>query len=154
MRRWRRCVNFAATSRRRCTARRSLSESCPVRNGSASILAVATPSCTARLTPTPPTGDIACAASPRHSSPVRYHRVSLLTSRSEEHTSALQSRFALSCRRRSLRSSPTRRSSDLSSLHSAEVVERKLPGSQWLSQYPGGGYTILYGKIDSHPADR
>ena len=44
----------------------------------ASRLAVATASCTARLTPTPPTGDIACAASPMQSNPGRVQRFSRL----------------------------------------------------------------------------
>src|SRR5699024_12746184 len=90
----------------------------PTRRSSdlASIRAAATPSRTARYTPTPPSGDIACAASPMHSKPSRCHLVSRfiliskhLTSshvnslsdclvagtRSEEHTSELQSRFDL-----------------------------------------------------------
>ncbi len=37
------------------------------------ILAAATASCMARLIPTPPTGDMACAASPMHSKPSVYH---------------------------------------------------------------------------------
>ena len=43
-------------------------------SGCARMLAAATASCTARLTPTPPTGDIACAASPMQSRPGRYQR--------------------------------------------------------------------------------
>ena len=45
----------------------------PFRNGPESMLAVATASWTARSTPTPPIGDIACAASPMQSRPGRYH---------------------------------------------------------------------------------
>ena len=43
----------------------------PRRSGSHRMFAAATASCTARFTPTPPIGDIACAASPMHSSPGR-----------------------------------------------------------------------------------
>ena len=52
--------------------------------GAASMLAAATASWIARLMPTPPTGDIACAASPMQSRPGRYHcrRRSTLTVRS------------------------------------------------------------------------
>src|SRR5258707_10358775 len=53
---------------------------------------VATASWIARLMPTPPTGDMACAASPIHSNPGLDH------ARSEEHTSELQSRQYLVCR--------------------------------------------------------
>ncbi len=45
----------------------------PARSGAARRLAAATASCIARLMPTPPTGDIACAASPMHSRPGRCH---------------------------------------------------------------------------------
>ena len=41
----------------------------PARRGAVSRFAVATASWTARLIPTPPTGDMACAASPMQSSP-------------------------------------------------------------------------------------
>src|SRR5699024_6426517 len=51
-------------------------ERLPESKGFASIRAAATPSRTARLTPTPPSGDIACAASPMHSKPYRCHLVS------------------------------------------------------------------------------
>ena len=43
-------------------------------SGSARMLAAATASCTARLMPTPPIGDIACAASPMQSRPGRCQR--------------------------------------------------------------------------------
>ena len=44
------------------------------RSGEVRMLAAATASWTARLIPTPPIGDMACAASPMHNSPARYHR--------------------------------------------------------------------------------
>ena len=47
----------------------------PSRSCAASRLAAATASWIARLMPTPPTGDIACAASPMQSRPGRYHCV-------------------------------------------------------------------------------
>ena len=57
-----------ALDRRRSSARQRRS-----RSGAASRLAAATASWIARLMPTPPTGDIACAASPMQSRPGRYH---------------------------------------------------------------------------------
>ena len=42
-------------------------------SGAASRLAAATASCTAMLMPTPPIGDIACAASPMQIRPGRHH---------------------------------------------------------------------------------
>src|SRR5438067_5342183 len=68
-----RCVTFAALSRRVCTAFRSLIFTVCVRNFAASRFAVATASWIAKLIPTPPTGDIAWATYPIHSSPSRYH---------------------------------------------------------------------------------
>ncbi len=50
--------------------------------------AVATASATARLMPTPPTGDIACAASPMHSTPSEYQRRSRLSCTSSSFTSS------------------------------------------------------------------
>ena len=52
------------------------STSSPRANGPARIFAAATASWTARLMPTPPTGDMACAASPIASSPGLHQRVS------------------------------------------------------------------------------
>jgi hypothetical protein len=46
----------------------------PCRSGDVKMLAAATASWTARLMPTPPIGDIACAASPMHNRPGRDHR--------------------------------------------------------------------------------
>src|ERR1700680_1352911 len=69
-----RCVTRVGHWRRCCTRARSSSVTAPRRSGSARILAAATASCTARLMPTPPTGDIAWAASPMHNRPGRYHR--------------------------------------------------------------------------------
>ena len=54
-------------------------DSRPSRSGAARILAAAIASCTARLTPTPPIGDIACAASPMHNRPGFHHWVSRST---------------------------------------------------------------------------
>ena len=67
------CVTRVGNSRRIWTDARSASVTRCSRNGSASSLAAATASWIARLMPTPPTGDIACAASPIHKSPGRYH---------------------------------------------------------------------------------
>lgn len=63
----------------RRSRRRSSTSTPPARNGAANRFAVATASWMARLIPTPPTGDIACAASPMHSSPGRYQRSSRST---------------------------------------------------------------------------
>ena len=60
-------------SRRFCTSSRSATETGPSLNFSASRFAVATASCSARLIPTPPAGDIAWALSPMQSSPSRHH---------------------------------------------------------------------------------
>lgn len=60
----------------------------PVRSGSARMRAVATASAIAKLMPTPPTGDIACAASPMNSKPSRYHLRSLLSCISSSFTSS------------------------------------------------------------------
>src|SRR5262249_4429087 len=65
--------------RRSCTLRKSSSCTVPSLSGRQRMFAAATASCTARLMPTPPTGDIACAASPMQRSPVRYQRSSLST---------------------------------------------------------------------------
>ena len=51
----------------------------PERKGPASRFAAATASWMARLMPTPPIGDIACAASPMHNRPGRYHSRKRLT---------------------------------------------------------------------------
>ena len=60
--------------RRRSTRARSSVVTRPARSGSASRLAAATASCTARLMPTPPIGDMAWAASPMQRRPGRYQR--------------------------------------------------------------------------------
>ena len=73
-----RCVIRTGNSRRRRTASSSSSGGHPLASFAASRLAVATASWTARLTPTPPIGDIACAASPMHSNPGRVQRFSRL----------------------------------------------------------------------------
>ena len=59
-----------------------------VRSGSARIRAAATASATARLIPTPPIGDIACAASPMNSKPSVYQRRSRLSCTSRSLTSS------------------------------------------------------------------
>ena len=66
-------VTRVGHSRRRCTRRRCSVVRRPSRSGIQSRFAAATASWIARLIPTPPTGDIACAASPMQSSPGRYH---------------------------------------------------------------------------------
>ena len=53
------CVARVGKSRRRSTAARSSSATARASSGAASRLAAATASCTARLMPTPPIGDIA-----------------------------------------------------------------------------------------------
>ena len=68
-----RCVTRTGHSRRCCTAARSALVSRRSRSGAANRLAVATASWIARLMPTPPTGDIAWAASPMQSNPSRCH---------------------------------------------------------------------------------
>ena len=68
------CVIRTGNARRRRTASSSSSAGQPFNSFAASRFAVATASCTARLTPTPPTGDIACAASPMQSRPGRVQR--------------------------------------------------------------------------------
>ncbi len=60
-------------SRRSCTLSRSATETGPLCSFSASRFAVATASCKARLIPTPPAGDMACAESPMQRSPSRHH---------------------------------------------------------------------------------
>ena len=72
-------VIAAGGSRRLRTAARSRSVTSPRRSGSASSLAAPTASWTAMLMPTPPTGDIACAASPMHSRPSVCQRLSLFS---------------------------------------------------------------------------
>ena len=69
-----RCVTRVGHSRRRCTAARSAFVSRRSRSGAANRLAAATASWIARLIPTPPIGDIACALSPMHSRPGRHQR--------------------------------------------------------------------------------
>lgn len=85
-----RCTAWTATVgkvRRRCTRarKRLLPEFLrkPRARGRASRRAAATASCTARLMPTPPTGDMAWAASPMHSTPgaCQRRRRSMRTSR-------------------------------------------------------------------------
>src|SRR5918911_1440233 len=66
-------------SRRRWTALKCRGFALPSRSGLVSTFAAATASWIARLMPTPPTGDIACAASPMQSRPLRYQRVSRFT---------------------------------------------------------------------------
>ena len=74
-----RWVTRVGNSRRSCTESSSSSRSVPALSGCHRILAAATASCTARLTPTPPIGDIACAASPMQRSPGRCQRSSRST---------------------------------------------------------------------------
>ena len=74
---WRNCVTRVGDSRRCCTRFRIRSVTCPAQSGTDNIFAAATASWIARLIPTPPAGDIACAASPMHSKPGRCHRRSL-----------------------------------------------------------------------------
>src|SRR5215207_9600290 len=61
-------------SRRRCTAFRCRGSTLSSRSGPESAFAAATASWIARFIPTPPTGDIAWAASPMHKRPGRYQR--------------------------------------------------------------------------------
>jgi hypothetical protein len=71
------CSHWVATvgkALRRWMPLRSLLCGIPSRSLAPRILAVATASWTARLIPTPPIGDMACAASPMHNSPQRDHR--------------------------------------------------------------------------------
>ena len=68
-----RWITRVASMRRFCTARSSSTEGTPVLSVCQSKFAAATASCTARLMPTPPTGDMACAASPMHKRPGRNH---------------------------------------------------------------------------------
>ncbi len=75
---WRNCVTRVGNSRRICTRLRIKSVTYPPRSGAANTFAAATASWIARLIPTPPAGDIACAASPMHSRPGRCHRRSRL----------------------------------------------------------------------------
>ena len=91
-----RCVMRVGHSRRRCTARRSSSVAPPSRSRGTRMLAVATASWIARLIPTPPTGDIACAASPMHSRPGRNQVSSRFTATVSSFTS---SQDASSCTR-------------------------------------------------------
>ena len=94
--RWKVWMTAAAQARRRWTARRwSVVTADPARSTGPRIRAAATASCTARLIPTPPTGDIAWAASPISSSPSAYQRrsrssrtLSSLTSSKEARASA------------------------------------------------------------------
>ena len=85
----------------------------PALSGAARRLAAATASCTARLMPTPPIGDIACAASPMQSRPGRHH----CRSRSTVTLSSLTSS--------QLFNSPTRsaRNGDISTTRCAERFE-------------------------------
>ena len=83
------CVIRTGNSRRRRTASSSSFGRAAARPVcAASRLAVATASWIARLTPTPPTGDIACAASPMHSRPGRVHRFSRLIATVSSFTSS------------------------------------------------------------------
>ena len=71
---WMRCITRIGKLRRFCTRRGASPLDRSARaSGSARMFAAATASCTARLMPTPPTGDIACAASPMQRSPGRCH---------------------------------------------------------------------------------
>ena len=74
-----RWVILAGHSRRACTFTKSSMLQPPLRNFSAKKLAVATASCTAKLMPTPPMGDMAWAASPIHNKPSLYQRSKRLT---------------------------------------------------------------------------
>ena len=89
-----RWVTRVGNSRRRCTAARSASVRRPSRKGTASRLAAATASWIARLMPTPPTGDMACAASPMQSSPARYQSRSRSTATVSSLTSSQRAELA------------------------------------------------------------
>src|SRR5581483_5489352 len=70
------CSNWIkriGTERRRCIASSSAALTVPAASRAASAFAAATSSWMARLMPTPPTGHMACAASPMHKSPGRCH---------------------------------------------------------------------------------
>jgi hypothetical protein len=67
------------TSRRSCTALKCRDPTLSPSNGLASAFAAATASWIARFIPTPPTGDIACAASPMHNRTGRYQRLRRFT---------------------------------------------------------------------------
>lgn len=73
--RWIACTTRTGNIRRACTFASSGSGSRPVAIAAARMLAAATASWMARLIPTPPTGDMAWAASPIASSPGRCQRV-------------------------------------------------------------------------------
>ena len=66
-------VTRVGNNRRLGTAARSRSVNEPFASRGPRMRAVATASCTARLIPTPPIGDIACAASPMSSAPGTCH---------------------------------------------------------------------------------
>src|SRR5215218_56588 len=66
---WKACIMRVGNSRLSCTALRSRERIRPFFSGPVRIFAAATASAMARLMPTPPTGDMACAASPMQSSP-------------------------------------------------------------------------------------
>ena len=89
----------SGTSRRCCTRARSKVDSVPFFSGFHRMLAAATASWMARLMPTPPTGDMACAASPMHSRPGRYQ----VRSRSMLTVSSLTSSHDFSSSTRSAR---------------------------------------------------
>src|SRR5438034_1303452 len=97
---WTRWVTRVGHSRRRCTRARSSALTRPSRSGAASRLAAATASWIARLMPTPPTGDIACGASPRQSTPGPNQRARRSTRTVSSFTSS-QSRSALASARAS-----------------------------------------------------
>ena len=83
-----------AGSRRRRTAARSRVVTARRSSGSASTVAAATASCTARLIPTPPTGDMACAASPMQSRPSTCQRLSRFSRTSRCLTSSIDAQRA------------------------------------------------------------
>ena len=88
--RWKPWTSAVGHQRRRCTLTQHRPRDDPARRAAPapSSRAAATASCTARLIPTPPTGDIACAASPISSSPSRSQRRSRSSRTSSRRTSS------------------------------------------------------------------
>ncbi len=82
-------VSRVGRARRRCSAASGASGTGPPRSSQGSrMLAAATASWMARLMPTPPIGDMACAASPMQSRPGRYQRSSRSTATVSSFTSS------------------------------------------------------------------
>ena len=103
------CTSTVGSSLRRRTAASSAAVTVPRRSGPASRVAAATASCTARLMPTPPTGDIACAASPMHSRPSTCQRLSRFSRTSRCLTSSIDVRASTRSARSGISAATSRR---------------------------------------------